>query len=105
MKLSQIPDLKNGQVCLVGIRGQNRIMRRVFKWREKRFGAIECLIFSAPIRRNVRVKWDAVKRSLTIAGPRVPSSEISVPHYDLQICERVVNAPENAETWLNQKAA
>ena len=95
----KIPELKNGHVVLVKIKGQRNIMRRVFKWTEKRFGEITCYVFTAPVRRGVRVTWNAAESSLSISGPRVPASEVSVPHYDIEICERVISAPENQNTW------
>ena len=106
MKLSDIPPLKNGQICLVAFksRGIGRIERRVFKWTEKRFGTIPCYLFSAPVikprgDRHIRVTWNAAEKSLEIAGPKVPCSEISVPHYDLTLLEPVHNAVENLNTW------
>lgn len=93
------PEIKPGQVCIVKIRDQKRTTRRVFKWTEQRFGEILCYVFTSPIRRSVRVTVYPPENGIAISGPRVPRSEVSVPHYDLQFCEQVKNAPENQTTW------
>lgn len=79
-------NLDNGTICNVLIRGQRRILRRIFKWNEKRFGDIDCYVFSSPVRAHVRTTWDPAEKSLTIHGA-APASEVSVPHYDLLLCE------------------
>lgn len=76
-----------GSICYVKIRGQTRARRRVFKWSEMRFGSILCYVFSAPCRNDVRAVYDPTVKSLRISGERVPASEVSVPHYDLLMCD------------------
>lgn len=97
------PDIKPGTICMVRIRSSKwegnalkhkpgRLARRVFKWTEKRFGEILCYVFSSPCRADVKVKVETMQDNaihLTISGPKVPCSEVSVPHYDLIHCEPI----------------
>ena len=95
MKLN-LETIPRGTICNVLIKGQRNIRRRVFKWPEMRFGEIRCYLFSAPCARDVRAEYDPHEKSLTISGKRVPASEVSVPHYDLLLCEPYRNLPEPA---------
>ena len=82
--------LTPGTIYRVKIKGQSRAPRRVFKWTEKRptFG-MKCFVFTAPVAADFRASWDPRAKSLTLSGKRVPRSEVSVPHYDLESCEPV----------------
>lgn len=88
--------LQSGTICNVLIRGQQRIRRRVFKWREQRFTDIPCFVFSAPVAQNVRATYHEESKRLTISGHPIPLSEVSVPRYDVLLCEPIRNlAPLN----------
>lgn len=67
----------------VQIAGQRRVTRRIFKWAEQRFGEIPCFVFTAPVSAAVQAQWNPDTQELRLHGPRLPQSEVSVPHYDL----------------------
>lgn len=83
MRIEECDKLKPGKAYRVVIRGQKRMMRRIFKWGETRFGGIRCYVFTSPANKSVTATGDGKTLSMT-GGRRLPASEVSVPHYDLQ---------------------
>ena len=76
--------LTSGTIYQVLIRGQKRRTRRVFKWNEKRFRKIPCLVFTSPVPRGMQAAWNPETKTLSLRGARrFPDAEVSVPHYDL----------------------
>ncbi|KKN59790.1 hypothetical protein LCGC14_0538800 [marine sediment metagenome] len=54
---------------------------RIFKWTENRFGSILCFVFTSRVNKDVVASF--ANDTLTISGRRIPSSELSIPIYDL----------------------
>ena len=65
--------------------------RRIFKWHEKRFGDIPCCVFTSRANPDVRGEWNPLKKSLTLTGRRLPTSEISIPFYDLESVDEITS--------------
>jgi hypothetical protein len=64
-----------------------RKVRRIFKGMEKRFGGIPCAVFTCQVDPSTSATYDKASSTLTFRGPRVPQSEVSIPHYDLASAE------------------
>ena len=78
--------MKNGGIYLVthkDINGKIHKAKRIFKWTEKNGFGINCYVFTARIRGNIAVKWNASKKQLTMTGRHRPASEIVIPYYCL----------------------
>ena len=76
---------------LVKIKGGQRTVRRIFLWTEKRFGEIPCGVFTSQVaaKHPARVTDTgtvAISRSGVSGGGRLPVSEVSIPHYDIETC-------------------
>jgi len=69
MLKSELNNFKRGEIYKVKIKGQKNTVKRMFFGLEKRFGEIPCACFSSAIRRGI-----------------FNTSEVSVPHYDLEVC-------------------
>ena len=54
---------------------------RIFKWMENRFGSIPCFVFTSRVNKDVIASF--ADDILIISGRRIPSSELSIPIYDL----------------------
>lgn len=97
MKLSDVQQFEKGQAYLVthrqrGANGQaavTRATRRIFKGLESRFGEIPCAVFTARVDPTTSAIYDEVTGTLALRGKRVPRSEVSIPHYDLETVESV----------------
>lgn len=77
--------LERGKAYRVKIKGQRNTVRRIFKYAERRFGDLQCFVFTSRVDAVVSATVDG--DALTLRGKRLPSSEVSVPHYDLESCE------------------
>jgi hypothetical protein len=87
MTPSELRRLKSGTIYRVEIKGMRRKVRRIFKWVEERFDDLSCGVFSARVVGPVSVSWNAKTKSLSMQGRHLPTSEVSVPHYDIVSCE------------------
>ncbi len=74
--------LQSGKTYLVKIR-DGRTVRRIFKWRETRFGRIPCYVFTSKLVGDIKGAYNPATKELTLSGKRIPVSEVSVPAYDL----------------------
>jgi hypothetical protein len=83
MKKETIPELVIGKHYLVTNNWFNSTKttkaRRIFKGEEKRFNSIPCFVFTSRVNKDVTMKK---RRDYFIfTGKRIPSTEISIPHY------------------------
>lgn len=75
--------LEPGKRYRVRMRGQRVAVQRIYKWPELRFGDIPCHVFTAKVAPDVSATWDQATQTLELSGKQVPSSEVSIPEYDL----------------------
>jgi hypothetical protein len=66
-----------------------RKVRRIFKGMEKRFGEITCAVFTARVDKDASAFFNKKNGTMTISGKRVPQSEVSIPHYEIETAELV----------------
>jgi hypothetical protein len=97
MKTSDVQQFEKGQTYLVshrqlGANGQPEVIRktrRIFKGLESRFGTVPCAVFTTRVGPATSATYDEVTGMLSISGKRVPRSEVSIPHYNLETVESV----------------
>ena len=80
-------NLQPGRRYLVLHRGGQRPVRRIFKWIERRFGSLPCQVFTSQVTSEVQATWIAKTKTLRLRGLKLPSSELSIPDYDLIECK------------------
>ena len=82
--------LVQGKKYRVKLYNQQRSVSRIFKWTERRdpFG-IDCYVFTSKIHPSVTCEVAANGDEITFTGRVLPSSELSVPFYDILSCEAV----------------
>ena len=82
------PSLQPGKTYEVKIKG-GRTAKRIFKYTEKRFGFVTCHVFTSKITGEVTASYDQATETLTLSGKQLPTSEISIPEYDLLLVREV----------------
>ena len=90
MKNSDKLKLIQGRKYRVKVRDQKNKVTRIYKWTERRepFG-IDCYVFTSKIHPSVTCKVAANGEEISFSGKQLPTSELSVPIYDLVSAELV----------------
>jgi cobalamin biosynthesis Mg chelatase CobN len=91
MTPSEVRQLKPGTVYLVSHRqkpgnGKTPRVRRIYKGLEHR-GVVPCAVFTAKVAKDVSATYDESKGTIALSGKRLPRTEISIPHYDIQVAD------------------
>ena len=69
-----------------------RKVRRIFKKTELRFGNIICAVFTSKI--PPQLTMEVLPDGYVYRNGKMPSSELSIPYYDLLTCEPIKKATE-----------
>jgi len=96
MNTTDLSMLRSGTRYRVKIVGHQRSAIRIFKWLETRLASIPCAVFTSPVKPDVSAAWDPEKKTLSLSGKKLPASEVSVPHYDIDWVEPIASVDQAA---------